>query len=60
MNKWNIGDWEDYSPGVEYSPSTKLYWANGKGYDELSAYHNGIIGLGAQLKEIIKKENESS
>jgi hypothetical protein len=30
----------------------------GKKYDELSARHNGLIGMGARLKQLIKKENQ--
>lgn len=35
------------------------YYHEGRWYDERSAHHNGIIGQGALLKEIIKKENEN-
>jgi len=50
-------DWVEVSPLVEYSKQCDLYWHAGVVYDELSARHNGIIGLGAQLKEIIKCNN---
>lgn len=33
-----------------------IYHYRGKKYDELSARHNGIIGMGAQLRKIIKTE----
>lgn len=48
---------KEISPGLYYCGYKKLYWKNGKVYDELSASHNGLIGLGAQLKEIIKNED---
>lgn len=47
-------DWVTISEGVEYSKRHKLYWANGQVYDERSAQHNGIIGMGATLKSMSK------
>jgi len=49
-------DWEQIRPDLQYSKSKDLYWHNGKVYDQLSASHNGIIGAGFQLKEVIKHE----
>jgi len=49
-------DWTEHSPGVEYSKDLDLYYHNGRHYDRLSASHNGIIGLGALLKTIIKEK----
>jgi len=57
MKKPYTTDWIETSPLVEYSKQCGLYWHAGVAYDELSAIHNGIIGPGAQLKEIIKCNN---
>ena len=57
-NRPYSNDWESYSDNVDYSPRLGLYWSNGTIYDELSASHNGIIGMGAQLKQVIKEHNE--
>jgi len=50
-------DWKKISPNVEYSKTENLYWSNKTVYDELSANHNGIIGAGAHLRNIIKEAN---
>ena len=49
-------DWTEISEGVEYSKEKDLYWCNGRVYDERSANHNGIIGMGRQLRAIIQDE----
>jgi phosphoglycerate dehydrogenase-like enzyme len=54
MSRSYANDWKIYSEGFEYSVSLDLYYYQGKVYDELSAKHNGIIGLGSILKEIAK------
>lgn len=46
---------EELSEGLWYCKQKHLWWKNGVVYDELSASHNGLIGLGAQLKETIKR-----
>lgn len=46
-------DWVTLRKGLEHSTHLELYWCNNKVYDELSASHNGLIGLGHQLKEVI-------
>lgn len=46
-------DWVKINDNVEYSKELNLYWHNKRVYDELSATHNGLIGLGAQLKKAI-------
>ena len=46
-------DWQRLSEHLEFSASKQLYWYKGRVYDDLSAQHNGIIGLGALLKTII-------
>jgi len=47
-------DWKIVRPGLEYSKDLDLYYEKGYIYDALSATHNGIIGLGRILKDIIK------
>lgn len=56
MKKPKAPDWEEIKPGLEYSRIRKLYWHNGKVYDHTSAAHNGLIGVGAILKETIKEK----
>ena len=51
-------DWEQINPDTQYSKSRDLWWHKGVAYDRLSASHNGIIGAGAQLKAVIKRENQ--
>ena len=49
-------DWVHVAAEVVYSKELNL-WYNQKtqtAYDETSARHNGIIGLGKQLKEMIQ------
>ena len=50
-------DWEIICEDLEYTPTQKLYWHNNRVYCEVSARHNGLIGLGARLKKIIKDTN---
>lgn len=45
--------------GLYYCENMNLYWEGGRVYDERSAQHNGIIGAGKQLKEIINDHNIS-
>ena len=44
------------SEDVWYCEKLDLYWHYGVVYSPDSAAHNGIIGMGAQLKEIIQRE----
>ena len=44
---------------VEYSKDLDLYYYQGTRYDERSARHNGIIGLGATLRTLIKENNDA-
>jgi len=54
----HASDWETIRPdGLQYSKSEKRYWLNSKGYDEVSALHNGIIGAGEQLRGIIGRQS---
>lgn len=56
MNKPIANDWERINERTEYSEFLNVFWANGKVYDNRSAVHNGIVGPGAQLKQILKQE----
>lgn len=47
---------EELSEGLYYCAKHNLWWKAGVVYDELSASHNGIIGMGAQLKRTIRNE----
>ena len=53
-NRWAT-NWEDDPERIEYQN-----WLHNlpKKYDERSARHNGLIGVGAELKQIIKDYNE--
>ena len=64
-NKPYADDWEQigttissgrYYP-VEYSKHKDLYWFQDTVYDEKSARHNGIIGVGSALKSLIAESN---
>ena len=46
----------EISKGLWYCEKKHLWWKNGKVYDELSAHHNGLIGAGALLKELIRRD----
>lgn len=47
-------DWEVVNAsGVVYSPSLKLYWLDGRSYDHRSAAHNGLVGTGANLRQLL-------
>lgn len=52
-------DWGKVSEDVQYSKTLDLYWelSTQTVYCPLSAAHNGLIGLGASLKTIIKNSN---
>lgn len=45
--------------GVVYSKELDRYYYRGNQYDERSARHNGIIGLGATLRTLIKENNDA-
>ena len=47
-------DWKEVRPGVEHSKQLQLYYYMNSVYDELSASHNGLIGPGFVLKEVLK------
>lgn len=51
-------DWQTLDTDLEYSDSLKLYYHKGQVYDELSAQHNGIVGLGARLRKIISADSK--
>ncbi len=46
---WEVSD----ASGLAYSPSLKLYWLDGRAYDHQSAEHNGLIGAGAKLRQVL-------
>ncbi len=50
-------DWTRLGPDLEHSKEVNLYWvpSTRRIYDERSAHHNGLIGLGAQLRTAIKQ-----
>lgn len=51
----------EVSPGLFYCRKLNLWWKDGVTYDEGSATHNGLIGVGAELKttiEYIKRRNK--
>ena len=45
----------EISPGLWYCEKRHLWWKDGIVYCEQSAEHNGLIGLGAQLRQDIKE-----
>lgn len=46
-------DWKHIRADLQYSEKLELYYYDGTLFDELSANHNGIIGIGYKAKEII-------
>ena len=50
-------DSEEISTGLWYCKQRNLWWKDGTVYDERSANHNGIIGMGASLSQLIRKSN---
>lgn len=46
-------DWVDLGGGICYSEKLHRWWDGKTIYDELSANHNGITGMGASLKKMI-------
>lgn len=59
MKKPYASDWTviNYA-GVQYSETLQRYWYKDRVYDERSAAHNGLIGMGAQLKQAIQENND--
>jgi len=47
-------DWTIIRDDLEFSSTLQLYYYKGRVYDQRSAAHNGIVGAGYRLKEIIK------
>jgi hypothetical protein len=56
MKKPYAQDWKIVHAGesLEYSAQLMLYWKDGMVYDYRSAAHNGLVGKGKQLTEIIR------
>jgi hypothetical protein len=46
---------EEVADGLWYCKQRHLWWKDGVIYDELSASHNGLIGLGEQLRKTLKR-----
>ena len=44
--------------GLWFCEKLDLWWKDGKVYDRLSAAHNGLIGVGATLRKIIKAQED--
>ena len=51
-------DSEEISQGLWYCKKLHLWWKADIVYDELSASHNGLIGLGATLWQEIQNSNK--
>ena len=53
-------DWISIREGLYYSDESKLYWDSKSNtvYDERSAKHNGLIGIGAALRDMIAAANK--
>lgn len=58
MSRPYASDWEAAGVDLQYSKELGLYWHRGRVYDERSARHNGLIGVGARLKAILADENQ--
>ena len=56
MKKPYASDWKKINEDTEYSEELDRYWRKGRLYDELSASHNGIIGVGKIFKELLKDQ----
>jgi hypothetical protein len=56
MKKPCASDWQKLEDDLEYSKEEDLYWVPSTKtiYDERSAQHNGLIGMGAVLRSIAK------
>ena len=46
----------DLGDGLWYCEKKRLWWKDGVTYDERSANHNGLIGLGSLCRHLLKKE----
>lgn len=49
---------EEIAEGLWFCKQRNLYWKDGTVYCELSARHNGLIGAGAQLKQMLKQDSD--
>jgi hypothetical protein len=47
-------DWKRLDEHTEFSESANLYYHRGRVYCPQSASHNGIIGAGRQLADMLK------
>lgn len=48
-------DWTWINDELQYSRVLDLYYYKGKHYCPISAAHNGLIGPGTELKDLIKQ-----
>jgi len=53
-------NWKKVKPDVQYSEELELYWYKDSIYNALSAAHNGIIGIGRILRDIIKGDKNEN
>lgn len=60
MNRPYADDWQRIHEDLLHSPSLGMWFvvSTQRNYDETSAQHNGIIGQGARLKELLKNHNK--
>jgi hypothetical protein len=56
MKHYHANDWVKINKNTKYSKERNVYWHKNRIYCPLSAAHNGIIGVGAQLKAILNEE----
>lgn len=46
-------DWINLGGGTSYSQELNLWFKDGMHYDEVSAHHNGIAGIGRHFAELL-------
>jgi hypothetical protein len=54
MKRKYASDWLSLGGGLSYSRELHLWFKDGRHYDERSARHNGLTGVGQQLKDLLK------
>lgn len=59
MRRPHASDWAQTSPDISHSESLQLWYSKGNkmAYDRTSADHNGITGMGSDLRNRIKGDN---
>lgn len=53
-NRPYADDWRDCGRGLQYSPTLDRWFKDGIVYDRRSAEHNGLIGPGRDLLDILE------